>query len=295
MNPMRLLSASLLVLQLTGTPTPGQRPREDASIEGVVVRFDNGEPLRRAELTLFQVKPPSELAASPAADSDIARPDFPSIAPVTTEADGKFRFTKLPAGSYRLSVACNGYVSTAYGSESGEAQGTIVTVVEGQAINGISFRLRRTATISGHLRDSEGSPITRIAVSLLKVGFYPNGLRIMERVAASTTDDRGEYRLFWVSPGRYYLSAVSTNDFYSNMVREKSYPPFYYPGTFDMSRAAIIEVLPGAEMDAMDIVMDRPVTYGLHGNIVEAEGGPAPKAVYIEMNSVRKIISRSHT
>jgi len=56
MNPMRLLSASLLVLQLTGTPTPAQKPRDDASIEGIVVRFDTGEPLRRAQLTLYQVQ-----------------------------------------------------------------------------------------------------------------------------------------------------------------------------------------------------------------------------------------------
>jgi len=235
MNPMRLLSASMLLLQLAGTPTPAEKPREDASIEGVVVRLDTGEPLRRAQLGLYQVRPPSELAAAPPADSDSGYPRFPQITPVTTEADGVFRFTKLKAGSYRLSVACNGYVSTVYGSESGEGEGTIITIVDGQAIKGISFRLRRAATISGHLRDSDGTPITGLAVSLLKVGFYYNGLRTMERITTSTTDDRGEYRLFWVSPGRYYLSASNSDsyDLTGNMVQQKPYPPFYYPGTFD--------------------------------------------------------------
>ena len=49
MNMMNLIAASLLVLQLAGTPTPAQKPREDAVIEGTVVRLDTGEPLRRAQ------------------------------------------------------------------------------------------------------------------------------------------------------------------------------------------------------------------------------------------------------
>src|SRR5678816_87359 len=110
-------------------------------------------------------------------------PRFPPIDPIMTEADGVFRFTKIPAGSYRLSVACNGYVSTSYGSDKGQTQGTIITIVGGQVIKDISLRLRPAATLSGHLRDSEGSPITGLSVSLLAASFYPNGLRAMEAVA----------------------------------------------------------------------------------------------------------------
>jgi len=282
---MNLLLASLLVLQLAGTSTPAQGPREGAVIEGIVVRLDTGEPLRRAQLTLYQVIPPGSLAAARPIDSYTEPPRFPPIDPIMTEADGVFRFTKIPAGSYRLSVACNGYVSTSYGSDKGQTQGTIITIVGGQVIKDISLRLRPAATLSGHLRDSEGSPITGLSVSLLAASFYPNGLRAMEAVASSTTDDRGEYRLFWVSPGRYYLSAGISDSRYSlgNAVQEKQYPPFYYPGTFDIQRATMIDVLPGAEMGAMDIVMTRPKTYRIQGTIVDTGGGAPPEGVQIDL------------
>src|SRR5678815_5152245 len=97
---MNLLLASLLVLQLAGTSTPAQGPREGAVIEGIVVRLDTGEPLRRAQLTLYQVIPPGSLAAARPIDSYTEPPRFPPIDPIMTEADGVFRFTKIPAGSY---------------------------------------------------------------------------------------------------------------------------------------------------------------------------------------------------
>ena len=270
-------------MQLAGTPQ-AQKPREDASVEGIVVRLDNGEPLRRAQLTLYQVRPSTAQAASQLPDSDNEPTQFPPIAPFMTAADGKFRFTKLPAGSYRLAVSCNGFVSTAYGSVSGQGEGTIITIAAGQVIKDITFRLRAAATLSGHIRDSEGNPVPGVDVSLLSLAFYPNGMRLMERVAFTTTDDRGEYRLFWVTPGRYYLSSGAFGSgLTSNVVQEKLYSPFYYPGTFNLKGATVIEVVSGTEMGAMDMIMPRPLTYSVQGTILDVGGGPPPKRVNIEL------------
>ena len=283
MNSMHLLAALLLILQLAGTPPP-QKPREDASLEGIVVRFDNGEPLRRAQLTLYQVRPPAAQAASRTPDSYNEPPEFPPIAPFMTAADGKFRFTKLPAGSYRLAAVCNGFVSTAYGSESGRGEGSIITIAAGQVIKDITFRLRPAATLSGHLRDSEGNPVTGVDVSLLTSDFYPNGMRLIGKAASSITDDHGEYRLFWVSPGRYYLTVGAANSApISNVVQEQRYPPYYYPGTFNLMGATVIEVMSGANMSAMDMIMPRPVTYSIKGTILDSGGGSPPKQVNIEL------------
>src|SRR5262245_21095269 len=131
MNTFHVFGIALLMLVQSAAQPAVQKPQDEASIEGMVVTSVSGEPLRRAQLTLTQVRPPSEIAEKPQ-DPDSEPPQFPPTAPITTGADGKFKFTKITPGSYRLTVACNGYVSTEYGKKSVGGQGTIITLAPGQ-------------------------------------------------------------------------------------------------------------------------------------------------------------------
>jgi hypothetical protein len=133
-----ILAILSLVFQIGGvstTPTPST-PQQLASIEGKVVRLPGGEPLRRAQLTLNQVPSPTELAALPPTPDNEPK-QFPPVAPITTEADGGFHFTGLAPGTYRLEVACNGYVSTEYGKTATGQRGTIITLTAGQAMKDV--------------------------------------------------------------------------------------------------------------------------------------------------------------
>jgi hypothetical protein len=120
-------------------------------------------------------------------------------------------------------------------------------------------------------------------VSLLKAGYDWNGNRTLMPVATSITDDRGEYRLFWVSPGRYYLSAGAPDIpvmFFNrgiNMVQGRSYLRTYYPGTLESARATILEILPGAELNAIDIDVPSIPTYRVKGTIMDAATGKPPR------------------
>src|SRR5262245_30648393 len=67
-----------------------------ASIEGVVVRAGRSEPLARAIVQLRGTSRSESLA-------------------MATGADGRFEFRNIPPGSYRLTVARNGYLDSAYG------------------------------------------------------------------------------------------------------------------------------------------------------------------------------------
>jgi len=61
-----ILLAFLFGLLLGGlaTPPPGiKAPEQETAIEGRVVRLPGGEPLNRAQLTLFRVPSPTEPAA----------------------------------------------------------------------------------------------------------------------------------------------------------------------------------------------------------------------------------------
>src|SRR5205085_2941040 len=61
--------------------------------------------------------------------------------------------------------------------------------------------------VEGRVRDTDGNPAFGIPVELLRYEYNFEGKRVEIREAIDSTDDRGEYRLFWLTPGNYYLRA----------------------------------------------------------------------------------------
>ena len=61
--------------------------------------------------------------------------------------------------------------------------------------------LTTTAAISGRVYGASGEPLGNVDVSALKPS-YQDGRRILTAVQTMRTDDRGEYRLFWLPPGK---------------------------------------------------------------------------------------------
>src|SRR5882762_3504520 len=93
-----------------------------------------------------------------------------------------------------------------------------------------------------------------------------------------TTDDLGEFRIFAVPPGQYYLQATWRGDNFmspANASDERaSYAPLYFPGTLEMSQAQRLSIGVGTEVS--DIVMTmRPVkAVRVSGTIVDSQGRP---------------------
>jgi hypothetical protein len=100
---------------------------------------------------------------------------------------------------------------------------------------------------------------------------------VFQTAGGARTNDRGEYRIYWITPGRYYLAAgtppgpstgfgrgtVSTNETLSPYVFT------YYPGTTDLSRAIPIDVSPGSDQP-LDFQVTRQQLYSIRGRIVDA-------------------------
>src|SRR5206468_12652371 len=60
---------------------------------------------------------------------------------------------------------------------------------------------------SGHIRDDSGQPAAGIPVQLFRFADDETGKRKPLRIASAFTNDRGEYRFFFLAPGRYYVKA----------------------------------------------------------------------------------------
>jgi hypothetical protein len=64
-------------------------------------------------------------------------------------------------------------------------------------------------TISGRILDPMGRPAAAATVTAARLKYY-EGRPILVPVKTATTDDRGEYRLYSLEPGEYFLRAEKT-------------------------------------------------------------------------------------
>ena len=272
----------------------GQGPAP-AVIEGLVLQAASGEPIAKAQVTLTRVvsNPTAILTTPPPAP-------IPQIPPTLTDAAGKFSFANLEPGSYRVIAGKNGFVRMNYGERFSGGPGTVVNAPSGQTLN-VSFRLIQTAAVSGRVRDSSGELGAGLAVQLLKPSYNPAGQRTFQTVASGRTDDRGEYRLFWISPGRYYLAVTTNRNSLSlisiegtlllgggaspNEIASPGQATVYYPGTVDPLRASTIEVGAGGEQAGVDVLLPQQTLYRVQGRVVDSSTGQPPRSAGISLMS----------
>ena len=122
-------------------------------------------------------------------------------------AGGQFSFQNLEPGQYRLSATRNGYVRMEYGARSPNRPGLPITLNPGQKLADVVLQLMPAGTISGRVFDRDGEPLANVTVEALKYS-YQEGQRVMNVVQTARTNDLGEYRLFWLQPGQYFVSAT---------------------------------------------------------------------------------------
>jgi protocatechuate 3,4-dioxygenase beta subunit len=297
--PTCLLSVILLLSQRGQPPafqaqTPQQQQSSKASIEGVVTSASNNEPLERAQLSLIRmVTTPPPTGASPP----------PQILPVMTDSQGKFAFKDIDAGTYRIAAARNGYARQEYGQRAAVGNGTPINLVAGQEMKDLVFRMTPAGTLNGHIRNGLGEPVTGVQVQLLRPIYSSLGQRTFQTTGSARTDDRGEYRLYWVTPGRYYLLAgSSTSSSISllsalggisspNEIAERAYPSTYYPGTLDITRASEIEVPPAGDLGGVDVVLLEQQLHRIRGRVIDAATGQPPKAANVSINLRQPVAS----
>jgi hypothetical protein len=276
--------ALAVLFQVPGNPAAPQQGK--ATIEGTVTNSTSGEPLDRAQVTLQRMNaPPAPAAAGQPAVTGVP---LPQAAPVLTESDGKFKFEVEP-GQYRLRVQRNGFAAQEYGQRAVGSSGTIMNLVPGQAMKDISLKMIAAGVVTGRVRDIRGEPIAGVQVSLIRSVYSVTGQRSLTTSGGGTTDDRGEYRIFFIPAGRYILSVGSTSSaitalvFNSSIVADRTFPTTYYPGTTDPSRAVTLDVQPGRELTGIDFVVSPPPTYRVRGRVIDGATGQAPRTASVSL------------
>jgi hypothetical protein len=270
-----LAAALSTLLQANPQSQQAQQPPK-ASIEGFVVRAGTNEPISRARITITRT-------SSPQTPQPVASPNIPVV---TTDSQGRFTVKDLDPGSYVLNAVRNGFARQQYGERAPGRPGTPLSIGAGQALKDLVFRLVPAATISGRISDPTGEPLAGITVQVLRSTYDGTGRRTFQPVGTAHTDDRGEYRVYWITPGRYYVAAgsggwpidiVLVNGVNSNEYVEPGYVQTFYPGTTDSSSAAAIELQPGTEIRTIDFTLRQQQVYQIRGRLFDARTGQFPK------------------
>ena len=246
----------------TGGPSVEVDARDDCTVEGTVVDAATGAGLRNVEVSLRAAP-----GSAPAAQSSYT---------AATEKDGKFSITGVAPGAYRLSARRAGYLQTEFGARGSGRQGTTLTLLPGQRMAGLEVRLRRGAAISGRVVDEYGDPVERVMVRAMRYR-WTGSERQMSIQASTSTDDLGNYRLFGLEPGRYYLQVtpgVSSTVAAGQVGKQArlAYAPVYYPGTIEESAASPVEVTAGAELTGVNFTLARVPAYRVTAQVLNLTG-----------------------
>ena len=276
---------TLVATQTQVLPRPPRDVRAEATGKGVisgVVEDTDGRPLRRAGVRL-------------ASEALMTTRQF------FTRDDGSFLFDGLPPGSYSLSAGRTGYMDTQFGAQRQGGTGSAIALAADQQMTKIVLKLSRYAAITGVVYDQNGEPAAGISVEAMRYTMR-TGSRTLSSVygRASTTDDRGVYRLTGLLPGEYYVAAgppvlapkdvqvLSTVDVDRALQllkapsgtateitferQRQAFAPVFFPGAVELSAAQTITLGQGEERGGIDVRLQLVPAARVTGTVAASDG-----------------------
>ena len=266
---------AVLVLVALGMPRPAAQA-DSAFVRGIVTRIGTGEAVSGAVVYLTENS--SELNVAPFPNPTVVALSGRQPQNVTTDSSGLFVIADVEPGEYRLVIYRDGYVRSEYGQGETGSRGTPLTLVAGQELD-VSVEIVPTATITGRVYDAVGVPVPHAGVLAWQALPGGPGERTLQMVRRTITDDLGEYRLFWLTPGEYFVSAVvgelfrsrlTPGDFDGNRPPVMGHMSAFYPGVPDETLAVPLTVMAGDQLAAVDVRLESRTAVTIRGRLVGA-------------------------
>lgn len=224
-----------------------------------------------------------------------------------TDDAGRFTFRGVPPGRYTLNATRPGFVRASYGAAKPGRAGTAIAVSAGQRIADLRIRMLRGGVIACTITTASGEPSPEARVTVFTRGRTPAGEPSVSGFISinEMTDDRGQYRLFGLPPGEYFVIATPpmraggaseiTDAEYRRAVQmirgggpapaaaslSERAPilgsaPVMYPGTPNLDAAQPITLGPAEERTGVDFAL-RPVPLAaVEGTVTAVDGQPVP-------------------
>ena len=244
-----------------GQPVRDNRPQTGtAAVRGRVVS-DTGQPMRRIVV---------QLQGAPTAHA------------TATDTDGSFEFSALPSGHFTLMATHTGYIM---------ARSDGFDLADNQRLDGLNLRMQHGGVITGQIVDEFGEPLIGATVSPMRQQFVNGQRRLVNAGQTTITNDIGEYRLFGLQAGTYFVSVSPRNDSVTmptgpivpgttgpmpttTTSSATGYAPTYYPGTPDMASAQSIAVTAAQTVTGITFSLSAVRLAKVRGYVLDETGQP---------------------
>jgi protocatechuate 3,4-dioxygenase beta subunit len=261
--------------------TPRLSESESGAIQGDVLNADTGNPVQNAKVSLLE------------GDGTVG--ETPST---RSNASGSFSFQGVPPGTYRLTASRSGYLAPSSAVPESSSSERDVTVAAGQTLDDAVLRLVPLGVITGSVLDG-AVPISNAIVMATHFSFSA-GEKKMVLAARTYTNDLGEYRLFDLPPGHYYLSVTYRGGVapgspepdrairVQGNSRQKEYVTTFYPNTKDFSEAVPLEIAPGRMQVSIDLALLKMYKWTVEGKVLLPQNARitgSPQVVFVPGNS----------
>jgi Carboxypeptidase regulatory-like domain len=246
-----------------GNATPQKPAPEPGRVSGHVYRADTGAAIAKAEIVLIPTKQNSDVRQDPRFFT-------------TTDADGAFLIKEVGPGTYAIGVKRAGFVSRDFGVYEIRARedAETFTVGSGQVLDRIDVRLVPAGIISGTISDEDNQPIAAVLVEAVRLSYARGGRQLESSQIRVWTDDLGNFRLYGLPRGNYFVRAEVEN--VSAQAGRIVSRFAYFPGTTDVENAQPLKVTPGDEISGIHLSIAPLLVYSITGNIVDVTGLGGP-------------------
>jgi hypothetical protein len=212
---------------------------------------------------------------------------------IVSDSSGRFSFDGVPVGRYTLIAEREGFYGVPTTGSSALVSTASVTVDASNPnrVPEVAINMIPGGLISGQVRNANGQPQTDIPVQAFSI-TYNAGLPVLQTAAANATNDRGEFRLFWLPPGEYLVGATPRP---SGGGQRGAPPPVpaaggdatvktFYPNAPQPAQATFINVKIGEEISGINIDLRTVRAVKLSGQVINGLG-PLPVDPNAQANS----------
>jgi hypothetical protein len=328
-----ILSSAVLVFSCLSAAAqeqaaPQAAPSAYAAVSGRVTCGDTDRPARFAAVQLIPEKPqPTDASdwANVKDEKDLVKLQAKSSAQTlkgtglsaVSGIDGSFEMPKVPAGTYYVVAQLKGYLSPLSALSTGErmtggadavkkVQAQAEKIVVQDAPVRVDVRLERGGSISGVIRYDDGSPAADLKA--IRMVLQENGKWIVDTfnplVPATTSDDRGHYRISGLAKGKYAVkSELPTNLMISGLGAGSAsiHSNFgdalvvYSGGVFREKEIKPIEVGPGEDVDGVDLVFPVDNLHLVSGSVTAKSDNHPLNAGWVSLKDSETKATLRHT
>jgi Carboxypeptidase regulatory-like domain len=217
------------------------------SIQGVAVRAGTDQPLVGETVGLW-----------------------PTNRTAKTDEAGRFLFRDVSAGDYVLTVLHDGIKLR-----------VPITLTAAQRFENVTLEVKSAPAISGSVFDPNGERVAAARVQAFRTVYSVNGPRV-QSVMSVATDDLGEFRLFWLRAGEYYVSA-SLNDRDQKIATsglrlspnlsspDEGFPTLYFGQSYSQYTSQKVRLTPETDATGVQIFFKEGPRFNINARLVSSE------------------------